>query len=348
MRKTYIFIIITLLSILSCTKKQIDNKVKMSNFIQFIKVDSIVLDESEDRYIGVINSFSIDDNGFIYCADQNQTQVIIFDQYGKQFAKIGRLGSGPGEITNISSVYVKDGLIYVLSPLKITIYTKSGHFVHDIMLPSDNQSYPLGSEIGVRNTKDIVIAEEKIINTNRNHWLVSVLDFNGKLKEHLGRYDQIVSEDVDLSEKFGWTEISVDSRDNIYIVTEFEPKVQIYSKLNKFVESINMESPLFNRQYKQGQVSQNRTSHCRDIAFLENTNQLVLLYYDSNGKDHQNDNEYLNLYDFNSKTLFCDIKVTEIHLLEIEYGFDGYLYILTDTTPDNVTFSKYKFEIIEK
>ena len=76
------------------------------------------------------------DESQIYVCEKGQSEIHIFDKLnGKELKVIGRKGEGPQEFIYIVDLYLSKDSIYVTSPQKLSIFTKSGMFIKEHRIP---------------------------------------------------------------------------------------------------------------------------------------------------------------------------------------------------------------------
>jgi hypothetical protein len=99
---------------------------------QLVEIDEVVVDPT----------LAVDESR-IYLVDKYHCMIYIFDiKSGKKINAIGRKGEGPGEFRYISKLDIKDDLIYVSSPPKISIFSRDGKFL------KEKRTYVVGAEVG--------------------------------------------------------------------------------------------------------------------------------------------------------------------------------------------------------
>jgi hypothetical protein len=162
MIKNILFIMISLCLLVACNTKNNANKghievVSSSIVIDidqietkdtiyassiFRKVNTIILEDSDNAIIGVIDGMQIFDN-FIFVLDSwKAKRLFVFNREGKYIRQIGNSGNGPGEYINISDFCIdpNNRNIYVLDNWKNTILSYSvddGKYIGSIKLRND-------------------------------------------------------------------------------------------------------------------------------------------------------------------------------------------------------------------
>jgi len=99
-----------------------------------IKEDlSIGKAEGQEGYMfNRIQDIAVDDNGDIYAADSQATQIRVFDPKGKFLRTIGRKGQGPGEFTGIHSIQItanKELMLYDDWQHRLVYFSLAGQFI---------------------------------------------------------------------------------------------------------------------------------------------------------------------------------------------------------------------------
>jgi len=110
-----------------------ENVIYASEFID--SVDRIKLETTDESLISKIAKVIIED-GLIFIQDIKTRSVLIFDITGKYKNKILKVGQGPGEYSEISTLMVdnknKHLIIYDVHNRKMIYYTFDGSFVKEI------------------------------------------------------------------------------------------------------------------------------------------------------------------------------------------------------------------------
>ena len=99
-----------------------------------IKEDlSIGKAEGQEEYMfNRIQDIAVDDNGDIYVADSQATQIRVFDLNGKFLRTIGRKGQGPGEFTGIHSIQItanNELMLYDNWQHRLVYFSLAGQFI---------------------------------------------------------------------------------------------------------------------------------------------------------------------------------------------------------------------------
>ena len=93
----------------------------------------VPLEFSSDAIVGHISNIIVTDNHFfVEDTYQSRLGLILFDKNGK-FVKRYYIGNGPGEFTDVQSIFLSQGYLYVNSSAayKINKYSISGDFLSD-------------------------------------------------------------------------------------------------------------------------------------------------------------------------------------------------------------------------
>jgi len=124
------------------TREDVDGVTVVKNPIQpmyrenvcMIKEDlSIGKAEGQEEYMfNRIQDIAVDDNGEIYVADSQATQIKVFDPKGKFLRIIGRKGQGPGEFTGIHSIQItvnNELMLYDDWQHRLVYFSLAGQFI---------------------------------------------------------------------------------------------------------------------------------------------------------------------------------------------------------------------------
>lgn len=84
-----------------------------------------------DRKGAAFTAITFDADGNLYLADTDLGQVLVFDPARKLLARIGRKGTGKGELTAVGDVEVDADNVYVLDQvgLAVQVFTRYGRFL---------------------------------------------------------------------------------------------------------------------------------------------------------------------------------------------------------------------------
>ena len=102
----------------------------------FKSVRPIFLETKENCLIQSISGIQVTDD-YIFILDRKYKRLYCFDKEGKFVRRIGNLGSGPAEFSNISDFTIdRDGTIYIVDPnsAKIYAYTLLGKYISSFQL----------------------------------------------------------------------------------------------------------------------------------------------------------------------------------------------------------------------
>ena len=99
--------------------------------------DSVVLVESESRYVGHLNGFAISASGRFYVLDVGNIIVHEFASDGRPLRTFGRRGNGPGEFSRPSAIAIAgDTLLLVHGAGRLQAFDlRSGKYVWERRLP---------------------------------------------------------------------------------------------------------------------------------------------------------------------------------------------------------------------
>ncbi len=146
----YILIILHISCIRNGQKKDTDSNVKyevnidglanqgMAKISSYFKsVKPIFLETSEDCLIKYIDAIQITSN-YIFILDRKSHSLYSFDKEGKFMGKIGKVGPGPGEFSDVSdfSIDNQNQIIYMLDKdnYRINSYKYTGEYISTISL----------------------------------------------------------------------------------------------------------------------------------------------------------------------------------------------------------------------
>jgi len=92
--------------------------------------------EGQEEYMFArIQDIAVDDNGDIYVADAQATQIKVFDSKGIFLRLIGRKGQGPGEFTGIHSIQItakNELMLYDNWQHKLVYFSLTGKFIRSL------------------------------------------------------------------------------------------------------------------------------------------------------------------------------------------------------------------------
>lgn len=222
---------------------------------------------SNDVFLNPYN-VALDEQGRIYVTDSNHHRVVVFDRSGKLIAKIGKEGSGRGELRfPIGVAAAPNGNIYVVdkNQNKIVVYNIKGQVLNEIpeMFPLvaaavDKKLYVAtyahvvvydleGKQLarwGNRGRKPgefdfpggiAVDAAGRIYVSDSNNLRVQILDKNGEVVRTIGE----PKEGEQASTLFGLPEgIVVDRKGNIYVVDAFRGSIFVFDSKGKKITEV--------------------------------------------------------------------------------------------------------------
>ena len=160
MKKILAILIISMMILISCGKKAVEEKVVadkdgVKNYtntsiptdptakLELKKIFTISGENDEDS-LAVFNkplSLTTDKDGNIYILDMNSMSLKKFDKNGKFVKSIGRRGQGPGELFYPSFVMMIEDTLTIMSQgqKKISRFTTDGDFINDKRMEMDIQ-----------------------------------------------------------------------------------------------------------------------------------------------------------------------------------------------------------------
>ena len=205
----------------------LDKPQKVSLFDYFSHIELIPLETNDDVLIGrVWQIIEHQDKYYIFDFHNAQRCVLVFDESGKFSHKIGKIGQGPGEYSNIEYVYINPftGNIDFLQPFgQIFSYDLSGNHVmtsHTItndtlravseMMAISEKTYVFRSGGNSPNITYYDMEEKRILyqayeNHNTSRAIPAFLNYRGQCYFH-AFYDNVVYEvgPTSLTESYMW------------------------------------------------------------------------------------------------------------------------------------------------
>ena len=104
-------------------------------------VEYVKLETQDSILVGDIKQLKRTEK-FVFIYSRNQNHVMMFDTSGRFIRKIGRVGQGPGEVTNINFFTVSDSLVFIYPFSRngsLTVYDmRDNIFVKEIPLKWPN------------------------------------------------------------------------------------------------------------------------------------------------------------------------------------------------------------------
>jgi len=95
----------------------------------FPNIQTIVFDQTDVLLSG--RGKVLFDNNIILIEERDS--VMAFDYHGKYLNTVARKGRGPGEYTNISSLFTREGRIFIQNQNTIKVYDQKGGFIKEIL-----------------------------------------------------------------------------------------------------------------------------------------------------------------------------------------------------------------------
>ena len=116
-----------------------DTSIPLSSL--FKNVRTIVLETGDSYLIGSLDDLQVFD-GYIYILDSRKAKsLFVFDMEGRFIRKIGRVGNGPGEYSEIKdfTLDTKNGFIFLLGAVnRVLKYQLDGTYVYTISIQEPN------------------------------------------------------------------------------------------------------------------------------------------------------------------------------------------------------------------
>ncbi len=191
---------------------ELDSLFKLTRFDEIFSIGEIDLQYSDSSIISRIStSICIDEHKRIYVGQSNLGYILVFDEKGKFIRRIGRKGKGPGELFEVNSIDVKNGKIYVLGDLYISIFTDSGEFVKRFQYGNE-----FAPHIRIISSGRMIVFYTYAM-TNK---MCDVFDSGGQILQSWGEFEK-----ESRTSYGGRVSLAVDELDNIYTINFYDPSV---------------------------------------------------------------------------------------------------------------------------
>ncbi|MCD6115493.1 6-bladed beta-propeller [bacterium] len=194
------FVIITLLSGISCIKKSNQPVVVIKDGVEIVQNRRVPLYPEktvqfiEDLKIGGENEngkiklfqprhIAVDKNGSIFVSDVSDKSIKVFDKNGKYLGTIGRKGSGPGEFQSIGVMRFlpNDNLIVMDWRMRrVSFFTISGKFLQSFQMKNNLSGIYLTTDSTITCRENIYSEEKKLY--------IKSFDLNGNEKLLWGQF----------------------------------------------------------------------------------------------------------------------------------------------------------------
>ncbi|CUT04248.1 hypothetical protein JGI3_00790 [Candidatus Kryptobacter tengchongensis] len=350
----FIFVVLILFTACEYVKK-LDNKCYESKSenkgCRLYKVGEIKLNENHKKFIGEIMNARVKYKK-MFLSDRVSPVVLVINMKGEIEKIIGRKGKGPGEMLEVLSLDVNDGLIYLydMGNRRFNVFDTSGNFLTSFNLSSN--LYGL-TYIKARGDKlYLSVIEPKFLNPNeiyksRN---IAVIDTSGNLLALFGERDNIFKK---FKSRYFNAVFDFDKLGNIYVAQSGTYRIYKYDDKNNFLKC-------FGHRGNFNLIDQ-------DIPWdlpIHKTIELILKYSDTwsihvvdsliyyqfvnltiegiTRKDPFYHHYYLKVYDIDGNYIQSDIKLPG-EILDIDE--EGNIYIYEDNEPGNRRIGIYRLEI---
>ncbi|MCP4293906.1 MAG: 6-bladed beta-propeller [bacterium] len=207
-------------------------------------------DDDEDVFFGVISGLDVDEQGRVYVADRQLTEIKSFSASGEYLGVIGREGEGPGEYRRIGHVFIAGpDQIAVMQrmPGKIISLQPNGLPAAEIPLPEAYVSSPAYFFNGDRVGTGVALSARQLRRDGDNLSIVTSLalvDSEGveianlserKVERHLDNFQVEEKSDAPVI----WT---VSSDGNIFVNDEFDAfAIRVYDSSGSQIDTIDLE-----------------------------------------------------------------------------------------------------------
>jgi hypothetical protein len=183
--------------------------------------------EDENQFFKFPGDIAVDENGFVYIADNQNHRIQVFNSSGNFLRTIGRRGKGPGDVLNPSLIVPdKTGklVVYESGNRRIQILNPSGKYIgmfgfggvwiSDIVVSPDNRL--------------LVYSHPKTFNSGK---LIYFYNFKGEVLGTIGKHPRRGKE---LAESEGISFV-LDKKGNIYIAYNYIPYIETYNEKGKLL-----------------------------------------------------------------------------------------------------------------
>ncbi len=168
-----------------------------------------------------VNCF-IDDRGYLFVADSDRKQIVVFDENGKYVSCFGE-----AENFKPVDVFVKDNKIWVTNLLGHQIYVYSNDSAKELLnsFPAVNKDNPQS----LFSPTNIYVTDNKVYVTDFGDFKIKTYSHDGEFISSVGSYGQGIGQ---FSRPKG---IAVDRDTNLYVVDAGFENTQIFSSEGKLL-----------------------------------------------------------------------------------------------------------------
>ncbi|MDZ7807114.1 MAG: 6-bladed beta-propeller [Gracilimonas sp.] len=326
--------------------------------VSLIKVDSVVLGNSEPLFGKFVEQFRINDGGDIWMfAERNQNRVFAFDNQGQFIKVVGERGKGPKGLMHVSGFDFNDEdqiTIYDAAQRMIKIFDLNGELITSNTVFSEGKywahPYTLTS-FGDRLL--LPITESEFIHEPQKSKLLAVLTYDGRIDTVFGMHDEFTLKDNSYSAE---NTVLVDSN-YIYTSSVGSPYIQMYSRetlqrvdyFGEYTKSFSIPEKEVHANLPISEINK-RSSGSSVMAGIYGTEQFIVLHMQILTSeffetiDFSKKENILILYDRETKEFIKEIPVS--HTLAAAHN--DKLYLIEDFNPDNYTIGIYELSMKEK
>ncbi|PID26492.1 MAG: hypothetical protein CR982_10060 [Candidatus Cloacimonadota bacterium] len=199
---------------------------------------------------GPANFLKVSDKGDIFAYNYKTNRIIKYSDKGDSLLSFGGLGYGPGELKNVSNIYIeKDTLkAYMIDQKKYNLYSLSGKFISSKPFYDLNETRPVWL-----NEDQFKIYEFSYIPLSENRYLRFL---NGWNKTHWGEEFSLIENKKKTILKDGLKKLSMDKFAMEYLKYSINKDFISYAENSKDYFKINIfdregrKKLVINRYYK--------------------------------------------------------------------------------------------------
>lgn len=168
-----------------------------------------------------INCF-VDEKGFLYIADTERKQIVIFNENGEYYDSYGEKGNfKPGDVVVLNdTIWVSN-----IPGHCINVYRNDSTYTNLFTFPHSE----VGSEDYLFSPTNIYVTEDKVYVTDFGAFIIKVYNHKGEFIRSIGSYGQNPGQ---FARPKG---IAVDNESNLYVVDAGFENVQVFNKEGKLL-----------------------------------------------------------------------------------------------------------------
>ena len=208
--------------------------------LELVKTIGSIDTEDENLAFHIPTDIAIDSQGSIYILDSGNHRIQKFDSEGRYIATFGRKGQGPAEFYFPVSIDIDSkGYMYISDPQnqRIQVLNTEGKDHKVIRFYEKPAGVTRISKAGDLFTGSggsyMAFGFGQSENTKSQPKLVKVLDSEGKILKEFGQPLQY--KDILLNRMGNQFHYSVDRQDNVYIVFDFQNRIEKFSSEGKLL-----------------------------------------------------------------------------------------------------------------